>query len=106
MTQNAKLSSSDGVASGNFGDSVVIDGTVGLVGSLSAKIGDNSARGRCTSFVIWIRPSGSVTENVKIYASAGTASMNFGSSVALSGDQFAIGARGTDSQTGAAFTAA
>lgn len=97
VTQNAKLSSSDGVASGNFGDSVVIDGTVGLVGSLSAQ-------GAVYLFRNLDTASGSVTENVKIYASSGTADMNFGSSVAMSGDQFAIGARGVNSKTGAAFT--
>lgn len=104
VTQNAKLSSSDGVASGNFGDSVAIDGTVALVGSLSTKIGANSAQGAVYLFRNLDTASGSVTENVKIFASSGTADMNFGSSVAMSGDQFAIGARGVDSKTGAAFT--
>lgn len=104
VTETARLTASDGVASMNFGDSVALSGTTGLVGSASAVIGTTTAQGAVYLYRNLDAASGAVTESVKMYASAGSTNLKFGSSVAIDGDQFVIGATGANSQTGAAYT--
>jgi len=104
VTETARLTASDGAASMRFGDSVAMSGSVGLVGSVSAVIGGNSSQGAAYLYRNLDTVTGAVTESVKIYASTAAANWYFGSSVAVDGDRFVIGARGADSQTGAAYT--
>lgn len=104
VTETARLTASDGVASMNFGDSVEIAGSTGLVGSASAVIGTTTGQGAVYLYRNLDAATGGVTENVKIYASSGSTNMKFGSSVALAGDQFVIGASGANSTVGGAFT--
>ncbi|OJV12056.1 MAG: hypothetical protein BGO12_17170 [Verrucomicrobia bacterium 61-8] len=106
VTETARLTASDGVASMRFGDSVAISGSVGLVGSTAAVIGTTTGQGAAYLYRNLDAASGAVTENVKIYASSGSTNMKFGASVALDGDQFVIGATGASSPEGATFVGA
>jgi len=90
--QSAKLTASDGAADDNFGYSVSLSGSTGLVGALfeNAKGG---ASGSAYLFLNLDTASGNVTENVKLFASDGASADLFGVSVSLDGDNFIIGAQ-------------
>lgn len=103
VTQNAKLTASDGAVGDNFGYSVSVSGGTGLVGALY----DNPKGGASGSAYLFLNmdtASGSVMENVKLIASDGAQSDLFGVSVSLDGDNFIIGAQNKNSIRGKAYT--
>jgi hypothetical protein len=100
VTQDVKLTASDGQMGDVFGSSVSLSGTIGLVGAL----GVNSTQGAAYVFRNLDTASGTVHENVKLTPS--DAGGSFGSSVSLSGSIGLIGARyasGTSFDQGAAY---
>jgi autotransporter-associated beta strand protein len=104
ITQNVKLTASDGAASDYFGWSVSLSGSTGLVGASSDDIGANSSQGSVYVFRGLDTATGTMTESVKLIASDGAANDRFGGSVSLDGDQFLIGAYGKNSSTGKAYS--
>ena len=100
----AGLTASDGAANDQFGWSVSQSGSIGLVGANSDDIGANGNQGSAYVFRSLDTATGTVTQNVKLTASDGAASDNFGRSVGLDGDQFIIGANFKNSNTGKAYT--
>jgi hypothetical protein len=94
LTQVAKLTASDGVATAHFGSSVAIDGNNIVVGSRSAKVPANNA-GAVYLFVQpsagWASVPSPQTETAKLTASDGAA-VELGTSVAVSGDTVVAGA--------------
>ena len=103
-TQNVKLIASDGATNDAFGESVSLSGSTGLVGAFGAQIGSNRWQGAAYVYRNLATATGTVTQNVKLIASDGAASDNFGYSVSLDGDQFIIGRSGTNSIIGKAYT--
>ena len=98
--QNVKLIASDGATNDDFGQSVSLSGTIGLVGANSK----NSNQGAAYVFRGLDTATGTAIQNVKLTASDSAANDFFGISVSLSGDQFTIGAEGKNSGTGKAYT--
>jgi hypothetical protein len=97
ITENAKLVASDGALGDQFGNSVSISGTTGLVGAHYSFIGANGAQGSAYLFRNLDTVTGTqVFESVKFFVSNGNAMDYFGSSVSLDGDRFVIGAPGRD----------
>jgi uncharacterized protein (DUF2345 family) len=100
LTENAKLTASDGAAFDEFGTSVAVSGDTVVVGAR----GNNSFQGAAYVFV---KPgggwSGNLTQDAKLTASDGAASDVFGSSVAVSGDTVVVGAPHKNSSQGAAY---
>jgi hypothetical protein len=95
ITQNAKLEASDGAANDNFGWSVSLSSTIGLVG---AYMGDGQVTNSGSAYVFrnLNTATGTIKESVKLFASDGAANDNFGYSVSLNGDRFVIGAPHND----------
>ena len=104
VTQNVKLTASDGAGYSYFGVSVSQSGSTGLVGASIATIGSNFYQGAAYVFRNLDTATGSVTENVKLTASDGASNAQFGNSVSLSGDQFTIGALYANSAKGKAYS--
>ena len=104
ITQNVKLTASDGAPNDLFGISVSLSGRIGLVGASGDDIGTNLDQGSAYVFRSLDTATGTITQNVKLTASDGAASDQFGISVSLSGDQFTIGSQGKNSNTGKAYT--
>ncbi len=104
ITENVKLTASDGAASDGFGISVSQSGSIGLVGASGDDIGANVNQGSAYVFRSLDTATGMITENVKLTASDGAASDLFGRSVGLDGDQFIIGANAKNFGTGKAYT--
>lgn len=97
ITQNAKLTASDGAAGDQFGESVSISGTAGLVGAPRDQIGSNINQGSAYIFRGLDTATGSITQNAKLVASDGTASDFFGGlSISLSGNIGLVGAHRQD----------
>jgi autotransporter-associated beta strand protein len=96
ITQNVKLTASDGAAYDYFGLAVSQSGSVGLVGAYMDTIGANASQGSAYLFLNLDTATGTVTETLKITASTGAANDQFGSSVSLDGDRFLIGASAGD----------
>ncbi len=92
VTENVKLTASDGALNDWFGSSVSLSGNSGLVGASQDDIGSNSDQGSAYLFRNLDSATGSITEDVKLTASDGAAQQYFGRSVALDGDGFVIGA--------------
>lgn len=96
LTEDAKLTASDGSAGDQFGDSVSIDGDTVVVGAHFHDVGGHSDRGAAYVFVEpaggW---AGSLTETAELTASDGAAGDAFGS-VAVEGDTVLVGAPGHD----------
>ncbi len=108
ITQNAKLTASDGAAGDQFGESVSISGTAGLVGAPRDVIGSNINQGSAYIFRGLDTATGSITQNAKLVASDGAASDFFGGlSISLSGNIGLIGAHrhnvGSNADQGAAY---
>ena len=99
VTQNAKLTASDGAANDRFGAYVSHSGTIGLVGAY----GKNSNQGAAYLFQGLDTANGSVTQNVKLTASDGVTNDFFGESVSQSGTFGLVGAPGKNSRQGAAY---
>ncbi len=104
VTENAKLTSSDGAASDEFGVSVALSGNTGLVGASSANIGTNVDQGAAYLFRNLDTVTGTVTESVKLIASDGAADDYFGGSAAIKGDRFLVGTFGKNGLQGKAYT--
>jgi autotransporter-associated beta strand protein len=104
ITQNVKLTASDGATDDLFGISVSLSGRIGLVGASRDDIGTQLDQGSAYVFRSLDTATDTITQNVKLTASDGAASDRFGISVSLSGDQFTIGSQGKNSNTGKAYT--
>ena len=89
VTETAKLTATDGAANDYLGFSVSQSGNNGLAGAY----GKNSSQGAAYLYRNLDTAAGTVTETVKITASAGAGNDQFGFSVGLDGDQFIIGAQ-------------
>jgi len=91
--KQAKLLASDGEDGDHLGYSVAISGNTLVVGSPYAQVGSNSGQGAAYVFV---KPAkggwANATENAKLISSDGMEDDNFGYSVAINGDQIAVGA--------------
>jgi len=96
LTQNVKLTASDGLGADFFGYSVSQSGTIGLVGAYLADIGAVENAGAAYVFRSLDTASGSVTQNVKLIASDRAATDVFGKFVSLSGSIGIVGAAGDD----------
>ena len=96
----AKLTAYDGEAGDKFGFSVAVDGDTVVVGAY----GRNTSTGAAYVFTKpetgWTTTS---NERAILSASAGADDDEFGSSVAIDGDTIVVGARGDDSNSGAAY---
>ena len=88
-TQQQKLVASDGMDSDNFGIAVAISGETAIVGAYLDDEGANTDQG---SAYIFVRNSGTWTEQRKLVASDGAKGDNFGTAVAISGETVVIGA--------------
>ena len=92
MTQNAKLTASDGAAEDYFGWSVALGGNTVAIGAFGDMVGMNDDQG---SAYVFVRPGGGwadMTETAKLIASDGTAGDALGYSVAIDEDTVAVGA--------------
>jgi len=105
LFENAKLTASDSVAGDNFGNSVSLDGSVGLVGAYrKADSSGNTDVGAVYLFSNLDSATGEVNEDIKITASDPLQGALFGSSVSLDGDDFLIGSYGDDGFTGKTYS--
>ena len=95
-SQVAKLTASDGAADDEFGISVAVDGGTIVVGAR----GDDSDTGAAYVFT---KVAGVWSQVAKLTASDGATDDEFGISVAVDGGTIVVGARGDDSDTGAAY---
>ena len=89
---NIKLTASDGAASDEFGWSVAVDGDTVVVG---APYDDHYSSANRGSAYVFTEPAGgwvSASGNIKLTASDGAASDEFGWSVAVDGDTVVVGA--------------
>ncbi len=95
--QRQKLTADDGGADAYFGDSVAISGETVVVGAK----GDNSSRGAAYVFAsnaeVFTEPTW--IQRQKLTASDGSASAQFGASVAISGGIIVVGALGVTGRT-------
>jgi hypothetical protein len=95
LTQNAKLTASDGLANDCLGLPVSVSGGAVAAGARFAKIGANLNQG---SAYVFVRPgagwSGDLSQSAKLTASDGAANDDFGSGVAISGNTVVVGAPG------------
>jgi len=101
LAQLAELTASDGTSSDYFGWSVAISGNVVVVGAPDAQIGSNVGEGAAYVFV---KPSSgwkNMTQVAKLTPSNGSTRLNFGWSVAISGNTVVVGASGSNVGTGA-----
>ena len=100
ITQNLKLTASDGAGGDLFGNSVSLSGSIGLVGAYQDAVGANVRQGSAYLFRNLDTATGTITQNVKLTASDGAFDDWFGYSVGLDGDQFVIGALNKHPGTG------
>ena len=106
LTEDAKLTASDGAARDQFGFSVAVSGNTVVVGAQ----GDDDNGSNSGSAYVFVEPggrwAGSLTQDAKLTASDGVASDQFGLSVAVSGDTVVVGVHGDDdngSNSGSAY---
>jgi uncharacterized repeat protein (TIGR02543 family) len=95
-TQQAKLTSNDGIANDSFGFGAGVSGDTIVVGAY----GKDNKKGAA---YIFMRSGSAWAQQAKLTASDGVASDQFGVSVAISGDTMVVGANGKDSYKGAAY---
>ncbi|MBI4673665.1 MAG: FG-GAP repeat protein [Chloroflexi bacterium] len=96
LSQTAKLTSSDGAASDNFGGAVGVSGDMVVVGAGYDDLGGNTNQGSVYAFV---KPGGGwtdMTETSKFNALDGAAFDIFGAAVSISGDVVVVGANFDD----------
>ncbi|GIW39447.1 MAG: hypothetical protein KatS3mg076_0024 [Candidatus Binatia bacterium] len=107
VQQQAKLTSSDGITSDEFGTSVAVSGDTVVVGAPLHDVSGNSAQGAAYVFVRSGSSWSDMTEVAKLLASDGGAVDFFGTSVAIEGDTIVVGAPlhdvGADTDRGAAY---
>lgn len=101
LTENAKLTASDGDSTDYFGESVAADNDTVVVGA---------PRNRYDKYpqaaYVFVKPESgwaSMTQTAILTASDGAWTDSFGSSVAISGDTVVVGARFHNSSQGAAY---
>jgi hypothetical protein len=82
-----KVTSSDGAAGDFFGTSVAVAGTTAAIGAWRATVAGHAAQG---AVYIFTNTSSGWTQTQKIVASDGAASDEFGTSVALSGNNLMV----------------
>jgi len=92
VTQNVKLTASDGVNGDIFGASVSLSGSIGLVGAYGDDNGSNLEQGSAYVFRNLDTATGTVTQDVKLTASDGEFLDLFGYSASLSGSIGLVGA--------------
>src|SRR4051812_1214999 len=90
----ANLQPNDGPSGDQFGWSVGLSGSIGLVGAFNDDIGANGDQGSAYVFRSLDTAIGTITQNVKLTASDGAANDNFGNAVSLSGNIGLVGAYG------------
>jgi hypothetical protein len=88
-SQETKLTAGDGAASDEFGFSVSVSGDTAVVGALRDDIDANTEQG---SAYVFTRSGTTWSQQAKLTASDGAASVFFGYSVAVSGDTAVVGA--------------
>ena len=102
VNENAKLTASDADAGDDFGGSVSLSGSIGLIGAAS-----NTDAGTNTGSAYVFRnldtATGTVTENAKLTASNASEGDNFGSSLSLSGSIGLVGANAANNAAGSAY---
>ena len=102
VNENAKLTASDADAGDDFGGSVSLSGSIGLIGAAS-----NTDAGTNTGSAYVFRnldtATGNVTENAKLTASNASEGDNFGSSLSLSGSIGLVGANAANNAAGSAY---
>jgi hypothetical protein len=106
ITENLKLIASDGAANDQFGYSIAISGTTAIAGAMQADHLGRTDSGSAYVFRDLDSGSGTITQNLKLTASDGTAGDQFGWSVGVSGNSAIAGARSTDdngSSSGSAY---
>ncbi len=108
ITQTAKLIASDGAIIDEFGYSVSLSGSTGLVGAYDDADPDHGAdAGSAYVYRHLDTATGTMTESVKLTASAGETNDHFGASVSVDGDQFIVGSpsgKGIKPLSGIAYT--
>jgi nucleoside-specific outer membrane channel protein Tsx len=88
-SQQAELTSSDGAANDEFGNSVAVSGNTAVVGAPGHMIGSNGYQGAAYVFV----QSGTTwSQQAELTSSDGAANDGFGDSVAVSGSTAVVGA--------------
>ncbi len=105
VTQNVKLTASDAAMYDEFGNSVSLSGSLGLVGA-DGDDDKGSSSGSAYVFRDLDTATGSINQRTKLNASDGVAYDYFGSAVSLSGGTGLVGAYGDDdkgSRSGAVY---
>ncbi len=87
--QQAELTATDGAAKDYFGYSVAVSGSTAVVGAWNHAVGSNTGQGAAYVFVA---SGGTWSQQAELTASDGTATDNFGGSVAISGSTAVVGA--------------
>lgn len=93
-TVQQKIIAADGLARDNFGNSVSLDGHTTIVGAVN----DETASTLRGSAYVFARSGTTWTQQTKLLSEAGNSNNNFGTSVTVGGDYFAVGANGNDAQ--------
>lgn len=88
-SQQQKLTAADAATSDNFGYSVSVSGDTIVVGTPNARINTNNSQGAAYVFA---RTAGVWSQQQKVTAPDGQAGSQFGNSVAISGNNLAVGA--------------
>jgi len=91
LSNEQKLTPSDGAADDRFGSSVALSGDTALVGAPTAVIGFNGLRITAGAAYVFTRSGTVWSQQAKLTAASANFSFLFGSSVALSGDTALIG---------------
>ncbi len=102
MTETAKLLPSDAVAGAQFGVSVGISGEDAVIGAYT----DNEFGAQAGAAYVFTKPAGGwkdTTEHAKLVPSEHGADMYFGYTVAISGENIAIGAFGDSLESGTSY---
>ena len=93
FTQQQQLTAADGAALDQFGGAVAISGDTAVVGAPYDTVGGNFHQG---SVYVFIRSSGTWTQQAQLVADDGAAGDEFGSSIAIDGDTIVVGADADD----------
>ncbi|MEO7932250.1 MAG: choice-of-anchor D domain-containing protein [Chthoniobacterales bacterium] len=102
--ESVKLTASDGTTGNFFGISGSVSGSIGLVGANNAQVGSNIGQGAAYLFLNLDSAVVNVTENLKLTASDGAFTDQFGTAASLDGDHFLIGASNKNSSQGKAYS--
>jgi hypothetical protein len=103
ITQDLKLTASDGEWGDGLGNAVSISGTTALAGASWDTFGSNFYQGSVYLYRNLGTGTGGITQAAKLTASDGAANDSFGASVSISGSIGITGAYGDDSNRGTAY---